>query len=98
MSPQAANLSREDMMALGNFFAAKKPQPIDFKPDPARVQAGKKNEIPRVAGQWPQYTQKQLEDFRARRRTNDGGNMTSVASRLSDDDIENLAHYTANLY
>jgi cytochrome c553 len=39
-----------------------------------------------------------LEDFRARRRTNDGGNMTSVASRLSDDDIENLAHYTANLY
>jgi hypothetical protein len=29
---------------------------------------------------------------------NDGGNMTSVASRLSDDDIENLAHYTANLY
>jgi cytochrome c553 len=116
MSPQAANLSPEDMMALGNFFAAKKPQPIDFKPDPARVQAGKKisdavlcpmchlgefkgqNEIPRVAGQWPQYTKKQLEDFRARRRTNDGGNMTSVASRLSDDDIENLAHYTANLY
>jgi cytochrome c553 len=115
MSPMAANLSREDMIALGNFFAAQKPKPIAFKPDPARVQAGKKtndavlcpmchlgefkgqNEIPRVAGQWPDYTKKQLYDFKAKRRTNDGGNMTSVAATLSDEDIENLAHYIANL-
>jgi len=55
------------------------------------------NEIPRVAGQWPQYVKKQLEDFRAKRRTNDAGNMTSVARNLSDEDIENLAHYIANL-
>jgi cytochrome c553 len=116
MSPMAASLSSEDMMALGNYFAAQKPKSIDFKADPARVDKGRKitdavlcpmchlgefkgqNEIPRVAGQWPEYVTKQLRDFRARRRTNDGGNMTSVAATLTDDDIENLAHYIANLY
>ena len=115
MTPVAQALSREDMMALGNFFEARKPKPIDFKPDPARVVEGRKisdtvlcpmchlgefkgqNEIPRVAGQWPEYTKKQLRDFREKRRTNDAGNMTSVARGLSDEDIENLAHYTANL-
>jgi cytochrome c553 len=38
-----------------------------------------------------------MQDFKARRRTNDAGNMTSVAGTLSDDDIENLSHYIANL-
>jgi cytochrome c553 len=55
------------------------------------------NEIPKVAGQYPQYIRKQLLDFRAKRRTNDAGSMTSVAGTLSDDDIENLTHYIANL-
>jgi cytochrome c553 len=115
MSPKAGDLSRDDMIALGNFFAAQKPLPIGFKADGARVEAGRKvsdavlcpmchlgafvgqNEIPRVAGQYPQYIKKQLNDFKAKRRTNDAGNMTSVAGTLSDDDIENLAHYIANL-
>ena len=115
MSPMAKNLSRDDMIALGNFFAAQKPLPIEFKADGARVEAGRKvsdavlcpmchlggfvgqNEIPRVAGQYPQYIKKQLNDFKAKRRTNDAGNMTSVAGTLSDDDIENLAQYIANL-
>jgi len=56
------------------------------------------NEIPKVAGQYPQYIKKQLEDFKTRRRTNDAGNMTSVASTLSEQDIENLSQYIANLY
>src|SRR6185503_1364435 len=56
------------------------------------------NEIPRVAGQWPQYIKKQLADFKARRRTNDAGNMTSIAATLSDADIENLSQYIGNLY
>lgn len=115
MSPMAANLSRDEMIALGNFFAAQKPRPIAFKADGARAAAGKKtsdavlcpmchlggfvgqNEIPRVAGQYPEYVRKQLHDFKAKRRTNDAGNMTSVAGTLSDDDIENLAQYIANL-
>jgi len=55
------------------------------------------NEIPKVAGQYPEYVSKQLHDFKAKRRTNDAGNMTSVAGTLSDDDIESLSHYIANL-
>lgn len=55
------------------------------------------NEIPRVAGQMPDYVRKQLLDFKAHRRTNDAGNMTSVAGTLSDEDIENLVHYIATL-
>lgn len=55
------------------------------------------NEIPRAAGQHYDYTVKQLRDFKARTRTNDAGNMTSVANTLSDADIENLAHYLAGL-
>src|SRR4051812_44772204 len=51
------------------------------------------NEIPRVAGQKYEYVKKQLADFKAKRRTNDAGNMTSVAATLSDADIENLAQY-----
>jgi cytochrome c553 len=115
MSGIAANLTRDQMIALGNYFAAQKPKPVAFQADAQRVEAGRKiadaalcpmchlggfvgqNEIPRVAGQWPQYVKKQLEDFRAKRRTNDAGNMTSVTRNLSDDDIENLAQYIANL-
>jgi cytochrome c553 len=55
------------------------------------------NEIPRVAGQHYDYIVKQLSDFKARRRTNDAGNMTSVSNTLSDTDIENLAHYLVGL-
>jgi cytochrome c553 len=116
MSPMAANLSADDMIALGNFFAAQKQLPTGFKADGNKVAKGKaksdevlcpmchlggfvgQNEIPRVAGQQYKYVKKQLEDFKARRRTNDAGNMTSVASTLSDDDIENLSQYIANLY
>jgi cytochrome c553 len=115
MSPIAETLSTEDMIALGNFFAAQKPLPIPFRADAAKVDAGRKvsdavlcpmchlggfvgqNEIPRVAGQYPQYIKKQLEDFKTRRRTNDAGNMTSVAGTLSETDIENLSQYIANL-
>jgi cytochrome c553 len=55
------------------------------------------NEIPREAGQHYAYVKKQLEDFKAKRRTNDAGNMTSVAGTLSDQDIDNLAQYITTL-
>jgi cytochrome c553 len=115
MSPMAVGLSRDDMIALGNFFAAQKPLPIKFQADGAKVEAGRKtsdavlcpmchlggfvgqNEVPRVAGQYPKYIKKQLEDFKAKRRTNDAGNMTSVAATLSEQDIENLSQYIGNL-
>jgi len=115
MSPMAANLSRQDMIDLGNYFAAQKLKPSDFKVDDAKVRLGKaksdevlcamchlagfagQNEIPRVAGQKYDYVVKQLKDFRAKNRTNDAGNMTSVSANLTDADIDNLAQYITSL-
>ena len=115
MSPIAQELSRDDMIALGNWFAAQKPVSNTFKADSAKVVLGSKksdetlcpmchlggfagqNEIPRIAGQNYEYVVKQLQDFKHRRRTNDAGNMTSVAGTLSDADIENLAQYITTL-
>jgi cytochrome c553 len=116
MSPMAANLSKEDMQDLAEYFSTQKQAGSDFKPDPAKVKAGAakanevlcamchmgelkgQNEIPRLAGQQPDYVIKQLKDFRERNRTNDAGNMTSVSRNLSDEDITNLAHYIASLH
>jgi cytochrome c553 len=116
MDPMAAPLTRDDMLALADYFSKQKQAPSGFKADPAKVAAGRsksdevlcpmchlgefagQNEIPRVAGQQYAYVKKQLADFKAKRRTNDAGNMTSVAGTLSDQDIENLAQYIANLY
>ena len=55
------------------------------------------NEIPRVAGQHHDYIVKQLQDFKAGRRTNDAGNMSSVSKTLVDQDMDDLAHYLAGL-
>jgi cytochrome c553 len=55
------------------------------------------NEIPKVAGQQYDYIVQQLLDFKARKRTNDAGNMTSVSQTLSVVDIENLGHYITSL-
>jgi len=55
------------------------------------------NEIPRVAGQQYDYVIAQLRNFKSRTRTNDAGNMTSVAQTLSETDMENIAHYLVSL-
>jgi cytochrome c553 len=115
MSPMAANLSKEDMLALAAFFGERKFPPNGFKADAAKAAAGKQraddtlctmchqgsyqgqNEIPRLAGQHFEYIKKQLTAFKAKTRTNDAGNMTAVANTLSDEDIENIAHYLSGI-
>lgn len=115
MTPLVAGMTREEMRELSDYYAARKPPPQPFVPDPEKARIGKlkaeetlctmchlggfagQNEIPRVAGQNYAYIVKQLADFKARRRTNDGGSMTSVANTMSDEDIENVAHYLAGL-
>ena len=115
MTAMAAPLSRQDMIDLGNFYAAQPSKPSTFKADEAKIKLGMakanetlcsmchlggfsgQNEIPRVSGQQYDYIVKQMLDFKARRRTNDAGNMTSVAQTLSEADIENLAHYITSL-
>ena len=115
MSPMAQPLSREDMMAIANFYAAQPLKPQPFAVDEAKARLGKakadetlctmchqegfkgQNEIPRVGGQNYPYIVAQLKAFKERTRTNDAGNMTSVARTLSDADIENLGHYITGL-
>jgi cytochrome c553 len=115
MTPMVANLSREDMDLLADYFAAQKAPPQKFKPDPKRAALGKakadetlctmchlggfsgQNEIPKVAGQNFDYIVKQLHEFKAMKRTNDAGSMTSVSKTLSDEDILNVAHYIVGL-
>lgn len=46
--------------------------------------------FPRLAGQWPGYLKKQLEDFRSGART---GQMTATAELLSDQDIAEVVAY-----
>lgn len=55
------------------------------------------NEIPRLAGQQPEYVIKQLKAFRSKTRTNDAGNMAAYTANLSDEDIDNLAQYITTL-
>lgn len=64
--------------------------------------AGKGNppaSYPRLAGQHATYTAKQLTDFREGNRTNDGDAaiMRTVASRLSNKDIEAVSAYIQGL-
>jgi cytochrome c553 len=110
-----ANLSKDDLREIAEYFATSAPKPNGFTPDPVKAKAGKAkadetlctmchqggfagmNEVPRVAGQHYDYVVKQLSDFKAHNRTNDAGTMTSVAGTLSEQDIDNLAHYVAGL-
>jgi cytochrome c553 len=55
------------------------------------------NEIPKAGGQHFTYVLKQLGDFKAKRRTNDAGNMTAVLRTIPDDDLKALAAYVASL-
>jgi cytochrome c553 len=53
--------------------------------------------IPRLAGQQHQYLLAQLRLFKAQKRADLDGNMTSAAQALSDKDVEVLADYLAGL-
>ena len=52
---------------------------------------------PRLTGLHYDYLVAQLRGFRAQTRAELDGTMTSAARPLSEEDIENLAHYLANL-
>ena len=55
--------------------------------------------FPRIAGQKVSYTIKQLKDFREGDRTNDGDTriMRSIAEKLSNKEVEAVAHYISGL-
>lgn len=51
--------------------------------------------LPRLAGQIPEYTKRQLEKFSQRQRTNDNAVMQDIANNLSEEDILEVAKYLA---
>ena len=53
------------------------------------------DQIPRIAGQHLEYVRTQLRLYRARTRADLDGQMTSAAQALTDENIENLAHFVA---
>lgn len=54
--------------------------------------------FPRVTSQNAVYVEKQLLDFKARRRVDNGAVMAAVAAGLSDDEIKAVSDYMAGLH
>jgi cbb3-type cytochrome c oxidase subunit III len=60
--------------------------------------AGLPAQYPKLAGQFPEYTEAQLKAFRAEERANDPARMMrTIAAKLSDVEIKALAEYAAGL-
>jgi cytochrome c553 len=57
--------------------------------------AGNRIKFPRIAGQKESYIIKQLYDFRAGRRKNDGGQMQQTATEVAAADIGRVAEWFA---
>ena len=60
--------------------------------------AGLPNQYPRLAGQFPEYTEAQLKTFRSEERNNDPEQMMRmIAAKLSDPEIKAVSEYAAGL-
>ena len=55
------------------------------------------SQLPRLAGQVPQYTESQLRSLNKRDRTNDNGIMHSIASRLTELELKAVSLYISSL-
>lgn len=55
------------------------------------------DDLPRLAGQHKRYVSDQLTEFHNRKRTNDNAIMHSVASKLTEMEIEAVANYVSGL-
>ena len=58
--------------------------------------AGMPAQYPRLSGQWAEYTESQLVQFRGGQRKN-SAQMTAISARLSDNEIKALSDYIAGL-
>ena len=55
-----------------------------------------RDKFPKLAGQNPRYLEKQIRDFISGRRTNDGGQMASVVTEISEVDIAVVVDWFAS--
>ncbi len=110
MNAIAAGLADDDIGNLAAFFAAQNlsaSNSVDAKlAKQGKMKAsmclgchgsdGKgRGQFPRLAGQKPQYLEKQLRDFKAGKRQ--GGPMNTIAKGLSEQEISALSNYFARL-
>lgn len=109
MQSMTANLSDADIANLAAYFSSL--SPASSGGDAVLAQAGKekaamclschgqnaegREQIPRLAGQQPDYLSAQLANFKQGIRK--GGPMPAIAGGLSDSDISELAAYLASL-
>ena len=109
MQSMAGNLNDQDMENLAAYFS--KQAPAKAGGDSALASVGKdkagmclgchgqqaqgNDQIPRLAGQHPEYLITQLKSFKAGERKS--GHMQAIANSLSDDDMKALAAYFGSL-
>jgi len=121
MNEMAADLTPDEMVALGDYFSAKPAlshrvrnkefaavgyylfhNGNRYSGVPAceschGVDGKGTSKLPRLAGQHKHYLSGQLQDFNERNRTNDNAIMHSIASKLTEFEIEALALYLSGM-
>ncbi|MCP3867875.1 MAG: cytochrome c4 [Gammaproteobacteria bacterium] len=121
MNEIAADLTEEEMQALGAYFSVQPPRSHRVRDKEfaavgyflyhrgnqySGVAACKSchgpqghgtKALPRLAGQHKRYLMDQLQDFNKRVRTNDNTIMYSIASKLTELEIEALARYISGM-
>jgi cytochrome c553 len=109
MQAMAANLSEDDINNVAGHFSGL--AAVKASGDAALAATGKTKagmclgchgtdaagggQVPRLAGQQPEYIVQQLKNFKDGSRI--GGPMKAVASNLSDDDMKEIAAYLSGL-
>lgn len=93
--PQAHRISDPDLAAVGKYIyhnGNKWSGVADCASCHGPDGAGT-DKLPRIAGQHMRYLVTQLQDFTSRERTNDNAVMHSIASKLTEMEIEAVARY-----
>lgn len=121
MNEMAADLTEEQMVALGDYFSGKPTlshkvrdkefaavgqfifqRGNKFSGVPACASCHGKDgsgteQLPRLAGQHKRYLITQLEEFNKRERSNDNAIMHSIASKLTELEIEAVSRYITGM-
>jgi cytochrome c553 len=110
MNPMAANLSNEDIANLAAYFSNQKPVKTSSadaalaKSGEAKAgmclgchgaTAGGNGQFPRLAGQHPEYLERQLKAFKEGSRKS--GPMQAITTKLPEADFKALAAYFGSL-
>ncbi len=114
MAPIAAELDKNEMLAIAQYFSEQTWPRIGFRADRAQAALGERasgaglcvqchlggyegdSRIPRLAGQYPEYLEKTMLDFKSKARANSPAK-SSLMGAFSDQDIAAMAAFLADL-